>query len=372
MWWALFDNEWRKLWARRGRLLVAGTLALAALTVFATWRGQAAQEANLRQQAALNARALAALRARAAAAPPAQQTLIHEQEAAMAANLVNLEGVPVRQQLQEDRRLARHAPRGQAGALEETVALDRYRLAHGIIRLRPWHTGAWRLAGLVLTGPAILGYALLALGVTADLVAGEVQDGTLSFLFLHGQRRGAIYLAKLATGITAGWGSLAGGSLLTWLGAALLVGTGSPWAPHVVGARLVKVTGSFPPVQPAGPPFPILPQWAFDLWALVLALVAAGVWVAVVLALSRLTRSVTVTLVLGTAGLIGGLFLSLAGWAGLLSPTVHLAPMADWDGSTAGVCGIPAAGLPLGLGVLAGWGLAALAYGWSRFGRLEP
>ncbi|MDA8064526.1 MAG: ABC transporter permease subunit [Thermaerobacter sp.] len=385
-WTALLRNELVKLWHRKGRATLFLALALAALTAVLAQHAMEQERQALAMEAAMQRHALR----QAAPGFAVNPTLRHLTQTNPLMPMAKGGPAALERRIAALQALLRHAPTASATyhTASLALALDRYYLAHAHGHTDQVTDNGWRLVGLGLGGSSFLFLGLLIVYLLGDLVAGERRDGTLSFLFLHQARRGDAFLAKAAAGVLAAWSLVLLTAAGTFLFGAALMGFGSDQVGHAVALRYVSLPPqSFPlagpgtafipgsaAVAPALGPYHVVSQLAYDGLALGLALVTAAALALLVAGLSVVARSPSTATLLGTLLVLSGIFSPLAAghWYVLLDPGAHLPLMADYTGRVSQALRLSGADLELGLAVLAGWVVAALALGTWRFGRLDP
>lgn len=372
LFWALFHNEIEKLWARRGKsLIIALILIVAGATLLAQHNEQqylTQTQANIggaRQQ-------VAQIRNLLAKAPANQKAQLTQQlqfaESALQQDLPQGSKAEIASLASA---VKTSAP-SQKGTMLEQLALARYRLHHDVVGYAQAN-GGFRQPGLIFSGEAILLFALMAVAVASDIFSGELEGGTWGMLLLHAPRRGRVYFAKFSAALSVVWAFMVAAAIGLFGFGGLLMGFGSANAPHAVG---VKITAFHEPgytqVLPAIQAFHLVPQWSYDLMALGLAMLALGGFVSLLIALSILTRSTVLSLVIGVVMVLSGVFVAhLLGSLGVFDPALHFPLIADWTGSLATQNTLPSLSLGMGLAVTLVWALAAIIVGVWTIRRLD-
>ncbi|MDA8194141.1 MAG: ABC transporter permease subunit [Thermaerobacter sp.] len=382
----IFRNEWEKIWARKKFLFIAGTLVIILATVGFAWRTEQSmlQQLSAQSPAASIAQAIQQTKAQLKTASAKQKPLLRQQLAQQEAAQVQIEqSTPqtgTMRTASDLKRLSQASGSGpNAGQSALLIALDHYRLAHGITRFNTARDSGLRLLGLVFSGPAVIMFAMMVVGFSNDTVSGERQDHTIPFLFLHGFQRGRILAAKvLATSALVALQALASAVGIFAL-ASIVMGVGPAYAPHALGIRMQTSKNSFagapPTVLPvAAQHFFIVSQWQYDIAAVLLAILGLAALVVIMTGISLLSRTVSMSAFLCTILLIStGFWHLLAGSAVIgLDPMVDFNLMAAWNGQTALQSGVAGLGLVWAFAVMALW---VVAVGWLsvvRFRRIEP
>ncbi len=261
----------------------------------------------------------------------------------------------------------------QRGSTLEQLALARYRVSHGIIYYNPAADSGMRLVGLVFGGDTIVLFALIAVVVASDTVSSELHSGTWGILLLHAPKRRQVYLAKWGAALLILWGFMIAATVGIFAFSSVLMGIGSTVAPHVVGTVTTLIPENAGPslVLPAQQIFHIIPQWSYDLLALVLAMLTLGGFVTLLVSLSVVTRSTVWSLIIGVLVVMSGFFAPLLGPESVLDPAVSFPLISDWTGTLAMQDNVRALTLGTGLAVTIIWAVATLAVGLWRVAHTE-
>ncbi len=381
---AVFRNEIEKIWVKRSKaliialiILIAGVSLVSAHTYHQNYQ-QAAEAAQNNQQAATQMRQQIAQTQRALKSVPRgkkralQQQLAQQQQALQQIQTGNGGTVNERLQVRSLQNSLSTIPT-QRGPMLEQLALARYRVSHGLISYNPAADSGMRLVGLVFGGDTIVLFALIAVVIASDTVSSELQSGTWGILLLHAPRRRQVYLAKWGAALLILWGFMLAATVGIFAFSSVLMGVGSTLAPHVVGTVTTLIPQNAGPslVVPAQQIFHIIPQWSYDLLALVLAMLSLGGFVTLLVGLSVTTRSTVGSLIIGVLVLISGFFAALLGPASLLDPAVSFPLISDWTGTLAMQDNVRALTLGTGLAVTIIWAAAALAVGLWRVARTD-
>lgn len=381
---AVFHNEIEKIWVKRGKaLIIALILLVAGISLFSAHTArqnyqQEQENAQNNQQAATQMRQQIDQTQRALKSAPQgkkkalQQQLAQQQQALQQMQESNGGTVNERLQVRNLENSLSTIPT-QRGLTLEQLALARYRVSHGLTSYNPGADSGMRLLGLVFGGDTLGLFALMAVVIASDTVSSELHSGTWGILLLHAPRRRQVYLAKWAAALLILWGFMLAAAVGIFALSSVLMGVGSPLGPHVVGMVTTLIPQSTGPslVVPAQQVFHIIPQWSYDLLALVLAMLTLGGFVTLLVGLSVVTRSTVGTLIIGVLVLVSGLFAALLGPASLLDPAVSFPLISDWTGTLAMQDNVRALTLGTGLAVTLIWAAAALAVGLWRVARTD-
>ncbi|MCL5972227.1 MAG: ABC transporter permease subunit [Firmicutes bacterium] len=336
----LYRNELEKLWAWRMRALIIALVVIVVGGTFIAYQNYHASQAQAETNIAQLKSQIAQERSQLAHMHSGKSTQILEQQLQgtqsalrqMEQNPPNTGIENVRQQLATLKSSLKNTPSSQQGNTLQQIAIARYQLAHGITTFHPNDHGGYRIVGQIFGGTTMLLFGLVALGLTGDRVSSEIESGTLGSLLLHAPWRRSIYLAKLGTALTVTWAFMAASAVGFFLMASALMGTGHPMNPHAVGVHLKMVDGEISvPVQT----FHLLPQWSYDLTAFGLALLAIGAFVAIFLALSMVTRSTVLSLIVGAVLIISNILGHTLGPLAVANPAMFLPLMQVWTGQEA-------------------------------------
>jgi hypothetical protein len=373
---AVFRNEMEKIWARRGKALLAALIVLiAGAGLFSLHTYQETQNnmqsmrqsvVQMRQQVDKTRRALQAAPAgkRAALRQQITQENLTIQQMEESSNTSVNERSQVRQLTPELSTL----PVTQQGITMEQLALARYRISHGQSYYNPASDGGWRLVGLIFAGPAIMLFALLAVLIVSDTVSSELQSGTWGILLLHAPRRMQVYIGKWSAAVVTIWMFMAVTAHGIFAFGSALMGMGSSLAPHVLNPRLVSMQtgGGFLTVVPSAQVFHLIPQWSYDLLALGLAMLTLAGLATLLIALSVITRSTFWSLIIGVLVVLSSLFsVGLGHWA-VLDPTLSLPLISEWTGAMAMQDNMLTLNVQMGMLVTVFWALAAMIAGLWR------
>lgn len=370
LFWALLHNELEKLWAHRGRTLIIALALLVLGGSFLTWHGQQSQQhaiqsyiTQMRTQVAQDHKMIA--HASSGQKQALESRLQNDQQALKAAESQGINGaVNVRAEIHAYQASLKSTHGSNRGNDMEQLALMQYRIHHGIKTYSPGVENGFHLTGAVFGGLALVLLALVGLILSSDTVSSELEAGTWGVLLLHAPRRRLVYLAKLGASLTTVWSFMVASAIGFFVVGGLLMGFGGAEAPHAVGLRVLAIhQGPSIQVLPAIQTFHILPQWSYDIMALVLAMLAIGGLVALFIAVSMATRSTVISMIVGAVVTVSGLMAGhLAGSLAIVDPAFHLPLMADWTRTTAMQNGIPSASLATGLIVVLAWSAAAVLF----------
>ncbi len=374
---ALFINEWIKIWNRKRRLAIWATLVIVLIMVALAWQSQRQNFNSQQQQVAGLTQEISSLRQAMNAAPkkvrPSMRMQIQQLEQQLNSLKQNGGAIPSDSaQLSSLQSSLSQEPSFQRGGTLEQIAVIKYDQAHGIL-FNSGGDGGWRLVGQAFGSSAAIIYALLTVGLVGDSVAGEREQGTIAFLFLHTGSRPKAYLAKMAAAIAMVWSVVAAGAAATLLLGGLALGWGNPLGGQAVAVKVGEAALSnthevFPAVQV----FHIIPQWSYDVLAVVLTMASLALVTSVLVAISRLFKSPTVSVIIGIVVVLSGMLVRLAGAVGMVDPMAYYPLLADFNGQLAQQNNSIANSLINGALVFALWALAATVYGAETFGKIEP
>lgn len=373
---ALYRNELEKLWAHRGRALLIAWVLIVGVGSFMAYQGYQNSQNNLRNAVAAARQQEAQVRLDLKQASGKQKVQLQSQLASLQSMVQQVQSSGATVNTRREIKQLRTQLQGESGAARgstlELLAQDQYRLAHGITNYHANVGGSsgLQLVGAAFSGMAVMVFAIVALGVAADRIAVEMEGGTWGPLLLHAPKRRQVYAAKLLAALTVVWVFMAAAALGFFLLGSWWMGMGTAMAPQVVGVNVhSQLLGTYTEMVILAQHFHIIPQWTFDLIALALSMLAEGGLVAIVMALSMVTRSTVFSLVLGVVLVLSGLAAHAFGMLAVLDPTVHLPLIADWTGALAQQYGVPNLSLANGLMVVGGWTAAAVAFGvwYARF-----
>ncbi len=368
---ALYRNELEKLWAHRGRTLVIAFLVMVLGGTFLVYHAQQASQSAVRQSIAFQKAQVVQLKNQVRHATGTEKQTLQSQLQQEQQSIYQMEHqtntVNVKQQIQGLESGLQKTPVAFKGETLESLALDRYMVAHGLSHYNNQTENGFRIVGELFGGTAMLLFALLAVGISGDRISSEMEGGTWGVLLLHAPQRVKVYLAKLVAALTMMWGFMMASAIGFFAAVSVALGVGSAMVPHVVGLRLTVRPGTVPP-QLTVPvqPFHILPQWSYDLIALALAMLAIGGLIAIAVALSMLTRSTVFSLIVGAVLVLSMVLAHVAGPMAIVDPALHLPLMGDWTGSLAMQYDMIGMTLRNGVIVLMLWVMAAVSFGvWS-------
>ncbi len=374
---ALFHNELEKLWAHRAYVLIVAFLIIVVGSSFLVYRShqlslQQAQTnmqqmehqmGQLRQQER-HASGQSKVEVRQALAAD-QQTL---QQMKMQGPIINL-----KQETQQLRAQLKHVPSSQQGSILEQLAVAKGALKKGITQENSL-TGLG-LAGALFAGGTMLLFGLMTVGLTSDRFSSELEGGTWGVLLLHSPRRVPIFWAKLSASVVLLWAFMLSTALAILGVTGLLVGFGAPRFPVEVGMRLAAPTQPTLPVSIPPQSFHFISLLTYDVWALLLAMLSVSVLGAICVAVSLLTRSSVLSLIVGAVLVLSEVFAQIAahwaGWIALVDPAVHLPLVADWTGSLAQSFNLADLTMKSGLTVLLAWGVIAVVAGMWAVRRID-
>lgn len=366
---ALYRNEWTKLWARRGRALVIFFLVIVGAGSFLAYHAD--QQNQYNYQANLNAMRsqLASQKQALSKAPAAQKPALHQQIQQMTRAIKSMaaqgsSGVTnEKRRIQSTQHALKSAPASSKGLLEEQLAQSRYAVAHGILHYHTLANSGFRFTGQVFSGMGVDLFALVALMLSADVIASETERGTWGILLLHAPIRGRVYVSKVLASITMMTGFMAASACGLWGLGSLLMGAGHADAPEAVGV-IMKQFPHLAMIQPISQVFHIIPQWQYDGLALLLSSMGMGALMLLVIALSAWLRSTVFTLVIGALMVLSVIFVHFLPGIAPYDLAVNFALMADWTGQNAMQYGTPHLTLGLGGAVTMGWALLSTAVGF--------
>ncbi len=366
---ALLHNELEKIWAHRGKALIIAFIIIVFGGSFIAYKNYHGMQQSYQSSVSFAKTQVIQDQHQLAHLQGSQRRAMQVQLRAARSILKQAErnsffSTNVAQQIASFQKSLKSTPARFQGVTREQLAMDHYRIHHGITQYHPSARGGYRLVGQVFAGSTMVLLALIALGISADRVSSEMESGTWGGLLLHAPRRRPVYLAKLAASLIATWSFMAAVAVGFFVTAGLLLGFGNPNNPHVVGIKLVVASQSsgtsvLTPVQP----FHLIPQWSYDLLALGLAMLSIGALVCIFIALSMVTRSTVFSLIVGAILILSGVLARVAGSVSVIDPAVHLPLMADWTRLLAMQYNVAAWSLKTGLIVILGW--AALSIGFS-------
>lgn len=364
---ALYRNELEKLWAHRGRTLVIVFLVMVLGGTFLIYHAQQASASAVQQSVAFQKAQVIQTRRQLRHATGKTKQMLQSQLQQQEQGIQQMEHqtnvVHVPQQVRSLEDGLKTTPAAFKGQALESLATDRYMVAHGLVTFNPQAENGWRIVGQVFSSAALLLFALLAVGISGDRISSEMEGGTWGILLLHAPRRVHIYLAKLLASVTVMWGFMIATAAGFFAAISAVMGVGSAMVPHVVGLHLTVAPGSVPPqLRVPVQVFHILPQWSYDLAALGLAMLALGSLVAIAVALSMLTRSTVFSLIVGAVLVLSMVLAHLAGRIALIDPALHLPLMEDWTGTLAMQYDLVGLTLRNGLLVVLTWALAAVGF----------
>lgn len=378
---ALFHNELEKLWAHRARALIIAFLVIVLGGSLLTYRSYVSSQHQVQLSIQQLKGQLAQMRHQETRATGKQKLVIQQNLAQDEQILHQLKSqgpviVNLRPQLRGLESSLKHEPTSvQRGPTLEQIALDKAALAHGIKFENPAATNGFKLAGDLFGGATMLIFGLIAAGLTSDRVSSELEGGTWGVLLLHAPRRIQVYWAKLASAIAVTWGFMAATAIGMGILAGILMGFGPADFPEIVGLHLKSGAQPNAPLIIPIQSFHVLSQWSYDIFSLVLAMLAIGVLAAIFLALSLLTRSTVFSLIVAAVLVISGVLAQVvahaAGWLAIIDPAVHMPLVGDWTGSLATQYNLAALTLKNGILVLAVWAIAAILVGIWAARRLD-
>lgn len=377
---ALYHNELEKLWAHRARALMIAFLVIVVGGSLLTYHSYVASKHQTQVTIQNFKGQVAHLRRQEATATGKQRALIKRNLQQTQKILAQVESggpgvVNLSRQLHSVEQSLKQTPKAQRGLTLEEIAVDRAALAHGIRYENPYAAGGLKLAGQLFSGGAMILFGLIAAGLASDRVSSELEGGTWGVLLLHAPRRIQVYWSKLAASLTLIWGFMAASGVGLGILTGLLMGFGFADFPMVVGLRLKAA--SQPGYPPRIPPqtFHLMSQWSYDAASLALAMVAVGVLVTIFLALSLLTRSTVLSLIVGAVLVVSGMLASLvahaAGWLAIIDPAVYMPLMGVWSGNLALQYNLVSLNLTHGLVVLACWAFVAIVASMSIARRMD-
>ncbi len=370
--WAVVQNEWVKLWARKRWVVVLGLLAIVVVgTVFAANTAAQLVQANQVQASALG-QTIGQLKAQMAQATGKmrQQDQLQLRQMQQQLNQLSTQGVSVRTNLASNQAMLTQLHGISRDATEVAIQIDHFLLQRGIRTMPSRTDGGWLLPGIVLGGAGVVPLGFLVLLVAVDNVASERQGATLPLMFLHAGNRVQSFLGKAVAVVLTTWGIVVGAAVGFFVLGGLVMGFGSSAVPEVVGAQYGGTVQNF---TYASSHVTILPQLGFDVWAVVLACLSLAVWAVVLVGLSTFLGSSGLATGIGAALILSAEFLAQLHTPLLLAdPALHLSLMESWDGTLANQLQMGGATLTTGALVLAGWAAVALGVGSWKFSHLEP
>lgn len=365
---ALFHNELEKIWAHRGRVLIIAFILLVFGGSFIAYRNYEGTQKAYRSEISSAESQVSQIKGQLAHAQGSQKKALQAQlqvpeTILQQAHQNSLGTIQVRPQMANLKQSIKTAPAPFKGNSEEQLAMDQYRLQHGITQYQPTSHGGYRLVGQVFSGLTMILMALVALAISADRVSSEFEAGTWGGLLLHAPKRRPVYLAKLSASLIVIWSFMVAAAVGFFVVAGLLMGFGSPDNPHVVSLKVSTVGQPAPgqlviPVQH----FHMLPQWSYDLLSLGLAMLAIGALVSIFLALSMVTRSTVFSLIVGAVLVLSDVLAHAVGSLALIDPAIHLPLMSEWTRSLAMQYNMASLSLQTGLAVLLGWTTVSILF----------
>lgn len=377
---ALLRNEWEKIWAHRGRALIIAWVVIVVGGVWITYHGEHAARQGYRANIASLQSQVTSWRHQEIGASYKARRLLQSQIAGAETTLQQMRSsaggvneVAVIPVLKKELKTASPLTRG---TIMEQLATAQDMVSHGIDHANPSNANGIDLVGSVFSGMALLLFALLAVGLSSDRISSELEGGTWGVLLLHAPRRAQVYTAKLLAAIAATWAFMVASALGFFGVASLAMGIGPVSAPVVVGLRQTLSTNpNFPGLVIPVQNFHLIAQWSYDIWALVLAMLAVAVLVSLFVGLSVVTRSTVFSLIVSAVIVISGVLTAVvaraASWLAIVNPALNVPLAADWTGRLAQQYTIPALNLRTESWVLAAWALVAVGVGVWATRRLD-
>ncbi len=373
--WALYRNELEKLWAHRARVLLIAFILIVLGGSFIVYNSHQSAKTMQRQTIAMMQSQVATLHHQIKQSSGTHKAMLVTElkgdEQGLRQMTSQHNTLNVASQIKMLKTELKHSPLASQGPDREELAQYQSMASHGIRSYNPNAENGFRLAGQVFSNPAMMVFALLAVGLAADRISSEVEGGTLGGLLLHAPYRLKVYLAKLLASLTVIWGFMAAAAVGFFIAGSAFFGSGSAQVPHVVGIRVNILPGSPAQVQVPVQTFHLLPQWSYDLLSLALAMIAMGALVAIALMISILTRSTVIALIIGALLVVSGALSHLLGFFAAWDPVVQLPLMADWTRKATAQFSIHGFSLESGLMVVFTWTAAAIVVGLWYAQRLD-
>ena len=370
---ALYRNELEKVWRHRGRALLIVLILFVLGGNYLSYRAYHQQQMAIVQSIAAAKAQVSHAQNQLANAPASKEPnlrhiVIADKQILSQMESQSVQRVNTRQQLHQLQAGLANQPLSARGNTQEFIALDRYRLSHGITSYAPNGNNGLRLVGQIFSTGVMMLIALVAIGISADRMSGEFEGGTWGGLLLHAPYRRLAYSAKSLASITIIWLFMIAAALGFLGGGSLLMGIGNANAPHIVGPHFTLQNSIPPQLIVPSQHFPIIPQWSYDFAAMGLAMFSVGILVLVVMAISIITRSTVISLIAGALLVISRDLAHLVGPLSVLDPAIHLSLIADWTGQLAQQYVMPSLTLPSGILILTLWGGISLLFGlwWSQ------
>ncbi len=358
---ALFHNELEKIWAHRGKVLIIAFILIVLGGSFIAYRSYEGSVQGYQSEVASTKSQIIQEQHQLSHVHGSQKRALQEQLSATRSTLQQLQQnsfvtTNVSIQITSLKKSLKGTPPAFQGNTREQLALDYYRVQHGMTQYHPSGHGGYRLVGQVFAGFTTLLFALVALGISADRISSEIELGTWGGLLLHAPRRRLVYLAKLAASLVVTWAFMVASALGFFVTAGIFLGFGNPNNPHAVSMKLATInhasgTQVTIPIQS----FHLIPQWTYDLASLGLAMLAIGALVSVFIGLSMVTRSTVFSLIVGAVFVLSDVFAHAVGSLAIMDPAVHLPLMGDWTRSLAMQYNTTTLSLRTGLAVVVGW-----------------
>ncbi|GGJ11733.1 hypothetical protein GCM10010885_21320 [Alicyclobacillus cellulosilyticus] len=400
--WNVVRNEWMKL-VRRRRLTVVAILGLCVVALFAFGEYHRLREAQNFNPVQIQQTAIAQMeseRTQLAQSPPTAQrdAQLRDLDQAIAKAKADLAQTKARTASPETWRQQAQAaienakqqlsqmPSGpallpsqqaQRASLQAEIMENQFRLQHHAPPVVWPQMNSWEETVSFLGVAAKTFIPLLVVVLVADIVAGEMTDGTIKLLVVRPVRRRTLLLGKwlVVTAASALCSLVLCG--LVWLAGILVLGTKGAMSPHWVGVTYQFVTS---PDQPlAVTPVPdythaaLLPVWQYLLYDSLWIAAAMVVVASIAFFCSTIFKSAMVSTAVSMGAVVIGLVVTdmarHQGWVRWLFPT-HLNLMSDWSGEAALALQHPVT-LGLGVLVLVIWAVVLLAVSFIRFGRQD-
>jgi ABC-2 type transport system permease protein len=400
--WNVVRNEWMKL-VRRRRMTVVAVLGLCMIALFALGEYHKLRTARNYNPVQMQQAALAEMekeRASVAQLPPSAQRdeQLKNLDETIAKVKADLENAKVeagstadwrktaQAAIQSAQQQLRQMPSGpgvlpsqqaeRARTLAD-MAENQFRLDHNAPPIVWPHLSPWDETVSFLGVASQTLIPLLVVALVADIVAGEMTDGTIKLLVVRPVRRRTLLLGKwLVVTAASALCSLVLCGLMLLVGV-LILGTQGAMSPHWIGVTYTFVTSPDQPLEVT--PIPdythalLVPMWQYLLYDSLWIAAAMVVVASIAFFCSTVFQSSMVsTAVSMGAVIIGFVVTNMArhqGWVRWLFPT-HLNLMSDWSGEAALSLQHPVT-LGMGILVLAVWAVVLMAISFVRFGRQD-
>lgn len=372
---ALYRNELEKLWVHRARVLVIALILIVLGGIYLVYNNQQSAQSMQQQTVSMMRSQNAKVRRQIQHSSGKTKAMLEKQlqmnEQGVRQMLSQHQTLSVSSQIKTLKGSLSHTPPALQGSPRESLAQYRFMASHGIRSYNPTGNNGFRLVGQVFSNPALFVFALLGIGLGTDRISSEIEGGTLGSLLLHAPYRIKMYLAKLLAALTVIWAFMIASAIGFFAVGSAVFGMGSAEIGHVVGIRVKIVPGAPGQVEVPVQAFHVLPQWSYDLLALLLAMIAIGGLVALALAISLFTRSTVLSLIVGALLVISGGLSHLLGSLAVWDPVAQLTLMEDWTRKTTMQFTMHGFSLASGLVVTLTWAALAIILGLWYAKRLD-